>query len=134
MIVMLLGGLWHGANWTFVLWGLWHGGLLAVERSTGWAKHARHIAGARVLTLLAVLLGCVMFRAGSVSEAIALYQGMAGLNGLELSLTEARTLTRESLVVTVIAAFLVCLEPNIKARAPRRVPGRRAVTPEGIRC
>lgn len=131
MIVMLLGGLWHGANWTFVIWGLWHGGLLAVERSTGWAKHARHIAGARILTLLAVLLGWVMFRAGSVPEAIALYQGMAGLNGLDLSLTEARILTRESLVVTVIAAFVVCLEPNIKARAPRRAPGRRAVTPEG---
>ena len=31
-LTMLLGGLWHGANWTFVLWGAWHGGILALER------------------------------------------------------------------------------------------------------
>ena len=30
MVTMLLGGLWHGANWTFVAWGAWHGSLLVV--------------------------------------------------------------------------------------------------------
>jgi alginate O-acetyltransferase complex protein AlgI len=35
MLVMLLGGLWHGAAWAFVAWGAWHGGLLALERWRG---------------------------------------------------------------------------------------------------
>ena len=35
MIVMLLGGLWHGAQWTFVVWGAIHGGMLALERLMG---------------------------------------------------------------------------------------------------
>lgn len=41
MITMLLGGLWHGAAWTFVAWGLWHGVGLAIERSLGWNRSRR---------------------------------------------------------------------------------------------
>jgi len=52
MITMLLGGLWHGAAWTFVLWGGMHGVLLSLERAFGWARFARDFRGrpaARVL-------------------------------------------------------------------------------------
>ncbi|WP_370229296.1 MBOAT family protein [Cognatishimia sp.] len=130
-IVMLLGGLWHGANWTFVLWGLWHGGLLACERAVGWDQRARNVAFARALALLCVLLGWVMFRASSVPEAWQIYQGMVGLNGLELTLTEARLVSRESLLVIVIAALVVCLEPSISVRPQRRHPTRRYAAPQG---
>ncbi len=61
LIVMMLGGLWHGANWTFVLWGLWHGGWLARERLIRWDKVARDHWFSWPLTLLVVLLGWVMF-------------------------------------------------------------------------
>jgi alginate O-acetyltransferase complex protein AlgI len=70
MLTMLLGGLWHGAGWTFVLWGAFHGGLLAFERALGVGPDASQSAGASlhralrtVLTFHLVCLGWVLFRA-----------------------------------------------------------------------
>ena len=83
-LTMLLGGLWHGANWTFVIWGGYHGILLAVERAAGkkglwsWAPPAAQ----RALTFLLVLFGWVFFRAVSVGQAAAMFRGLFGLNGL----------------------------------------------------
>lgn len=73
-LTMLLGGAWHGANWTFVIWGAWHGFWLALERKTGFK-------GGWAVTGFLVVLGWVMFRAEHVSDALQFYQGMAGLNG-----------------------------------------------------
>jgi len=75
MLTMLLGGLWHGANWKFVIWGGYHGALLAMERALGRAIP-------RVLTFLLVSVGWVFFRAASLSESLAvigrLFYGPAG--------------------------------------------------------
>lgn len=64
-LTMLIGGLWHGATWNFVLWGAWHGGLLAIERRfpspSDWVG--------RVRTLLSVMIGWVLFRAADLPEA-----------------------------------------------------------------
>lgn len=51
-LVMLLGGLWHGASWNFVIWGIVHGILLAVERATGWDRKREEISGGRYAELL----------------------------------------------------------------------------------
>ncbi|MDO6384954.1 MULTISPECIES: MBOAT family protein [unclassified Uliginosibacterium] len=92
-VTMLLGGLWHGAAWNFVLWGAWHGLLLAGHRQwedfwgaraadwrrSGWWKWC-----ARLLCFNAICLGWVLFRAGSLSEAQAvlaqLWQGEWSMN------------------------------------------------------
>ncbi|TWU56545.1 Peptidoglycan O-acetyltransferase [Rubripirellula tenax] len=66
MLTMGLGGLWHGAAWTFVLWGLWHGGSLAVHRAfrfpvprcVGW-----------VLTMGVVMIGWILFRSPDLAAA-----------------------------------------------------------------
>ncbi len=86
MVTMLLGGLWHGANWTFVLWGAAHGAFLVVNH--GWRRlrgDARSGRAARVagwlMTFTAVCLAWVLFRASSLDAALAVYRGMAGLNG-----------------------------------------------------
>ena len=70
LIVFLLCGLWHGANWTFLIWGLIHGAFLAIERgpfgtllSRAWSP-LRH-----AYTLLIVLIAWVFFRADTVSHA-----------------------------------------------------------------
>jgi D-alanyl-lipoteichoic acid acyltransferase DltB (MBOAT superfamily) len=70
LLTMLLGGLWHGAAWTFVVWGGIHGLGLAVERATGWRPHTRAQQWAgRVLTFHVVCFAWIFFRADSFSRA-----------------------------------------------------------------
>lgn len=86
LATMVIGGFWHGANWTFLLWGFWHGGLLACHRAWRAAGHGpmRHSAGL-ALTMLAVVIGWVVFRAPDLATAFRMYAGMLGLHGLGLS-------------------------------------------------
>ncbi len=111
MLVMLLGGLWHGANWTFVLWGLWHGSWLAVERATDRAKGTGLLALGT--TLLIVLLGWVMFRATNVPEAWGVYRGMLGLNGIMPTPDLAIRVTTESLLFLILGVAVAGLEPRL---------------------
>ena len=82
-LTMLLGGLWHGASWTFVLWGAYHGLLLAMER-----VHGRHGLGWRLPRLLQVggtfvlvMFGWLLFRAESIPVFSAMARGLLGFNG-----------------------------------------------------
>lgn len=88
-LTMLLGGLWHGANWTFILWGAWHGAILAIERYCGITGMVPAHAFARIVltlfTTILVMIGWVLFRAHTLSDAINFYSGMIGMNGLGLS-------------------------------------------------
>lgn len=78
MITMVLGGLWHGAAWTFVLWGAYHGGLLAAhrwrQRRGGDEREERRsdLLGRRAATFALVCVGWVFFRADSMETAFAL--------------------------------------------------------------
>lgn len=82
VVTMLLAGLWHGANWTFVVWGGLHGLALAVNGA--WARAGlpmpRLLGWA--LTLLFVMACWVLFRAPDFATAANILTGMAGLNGL----------------------------------------------------
>jgi len=82
LLTMLLGGLWHGAGWTFVLWGGWHGALLALERQ--WRRTGLRLPGplAWALTFLAVALGFVLFRAPTLERAAVVFAGLFGAGGL----------------------------------------------------
>ena len=81
MLVMLLGGLWHGASWNFVIWGGIHGGMLAFERSQG--RHGMFNRLPRlaqiILTFLIVVFAWVFFRARDLPSALAYCQSMLGL-------------------------------------------------------
>ena len=81
MLTMLLGGLWHGAGWTFVVWGGLHGAYLLVNHA--WATSGRRLGAlpAQALTLLAVLVAWVFFAAPSLAAATAVLAGMSGLHG-----------------------------------------------------
>jgi alginate O-acetyltransferase complex protein AlgI len=78
LIVFFATGLWHGANWTFIIWGLYHGAVMLIERSKGW----RYLDKApvpwlnRAITLLLVAVGWVMFRAQNVHTALDFYRAM----------------------------------------------------------
>ena len=101
MITMLLGGLWHGAGWTFVIWGGLHGLYLIINHA--WRNLKQRMEwpdggkfsrfGAGLLTFLAVVVGWVFFRADNLTVATELLSGMAGSNGCSFSkYTEFSTL------------------------------------------
>jgi alginate O-acetyltransferase complex protein AlgI len=70
MLTMLLGGLWHGAAWTFVVWGGIHGLGLSLERATGWRPTSAAAKWfGRVLTFHVVCFGWIFFRADSFGRA-----------------------------------------------------------------
>lgn len=92
LVTMLLGGLWHGANWTFLVWGGLHGCYLianhawnALGKRLGFDKARRTPFGAAAswtLTFTAVMVAWVFFRAADFATAHSVLKGMAGLNGV----------------------------------------------------
>ena len=80
-VVWLLTGLWHGAAWSYILWGLWHG-LFCVLEGVGLIKTEglKTTAGGRLVlrlyTILVILMGTVLFRAGSLAAAGWIYAAM----------------------------------------------------------
>ena len=92
MITMLLGGLWHGAGWTFVLWGGLHGFYLVANHVwRQWRTSRGHTQSTRVgrflawlLTMLAVVVAWVPFRAEGMAAAENVLSAMFGFNGLSL--------------------------------------------------
>lgn len=88
LITMLLGGFWHGAGWTFIVWGALHGAYLLVNHA--W-RDLVGSPGGRLFTLLswsmtflAVVVGWVFFRSDNLTSALSMLSGMAGLNGIVL--------------------------------------------------
>ena len=81
LATMLLGGLWHGAAWTFVAWGALHG--VALVANQAWAASGRRCPALLgwLMTMLVVVAGFVLFRANSFSAAADMLTGMAGLHG-----------------------------------------------------
>ncbi|WP_404713495.1 MBOAT family O-acyltransferase [Sphingomonas sp. MMS24-J13] len=79
LVTMLLGGFWHGAKWTFVIWGGLHGGVLALERIWDrfrpWPWRLPRFLGL-IITFHIVLVGWIFFRAETFGQAIAFLQGM----------------------------------------------------------
>lgn len=99
MITMLLGGLWHGAGWTFVIWGGLHGIYLVINHQ--WHSMRRSLGHdltksnwwsrgiACLVTFLAVVIAWVFFRAKDLDSALLMIKGMMGINGISIPLTIA---------------------------------------------
>ena len=78
-IVFALTGLWHGANWTFLIWGLWHGSFMMLDRlrTEKSEKKAAKFFG-HIYTLLIVTVGFVIFRADNITQAAGIIKAMFG--------------------------------------------------------
>ena len=121
MIVMLLGGLWHGAGWTFVLWGGLHGAYLIINH--GWQKlldrsdiatiklrqRRTYRAFAWALTFLAIVFAWVLFRADNLASASSVYAAMIGLNGIDLP---ANLLAKAGLIGDALIALGIEARPS----------------------
>src|SRR4030042_1206926 len=72
MVVMLLGGLWHGASWNFVIWGGIHGLLLTIERLNGEKPLYHRLPSAlrMIITFVIILFTWVFFRADTLPRAV----------------------------------------------------------------
>ena len=113
VIVFFLTGLWHGANWTFVVWGLWHGFFLLLETFLPRIQKLPKVL-LRVYTLLTVTLGFVIFRADTLAEA-GLYIARM-FTGFDFS-AEALAFTLPALTPYFIVMLLVsvlCCGPLAK--------------------
>jgi alginate O-acetyltransferase complex protein AlgI len=111
MIVMLLGGLWHGAGWTYVLWGGVHGMyLLAAHAWQRWSPWRIAPALGWALTLLAVVIAWTLFRSGDLACAENLLTGMAFGHGI---VTEGSGLRPIRGIILALLALAFCVSaPN----------------------
>lgn len=82
LLTMLLGGLWHGAGWTFILWGFLHGSYLCINHAWRQSKITLPKFIGWLLTMGAVIVSWVFFRANTLADGIAILKTMAGLNGI----------------------------------------------------
>jgi alginate O-acetyltransferase complex protein AlgI len=105
MITMLLGGLWHGANWTFVFWGAYHGLLLSLNRIFEAELRSVNVTVRQLMTFLLVIIGWVFFRSGTFDMALTLLHKMfslqlgvlmPGLMGLSIALLLAASIAHLS--------------------------------------
>ncbi|MGH3718741.1 MAG: MBOAT family O-acyltransferase [Pseudonocardiaceae bacterium] len=121
-IVFALVGLWHGANWTFLLWGLYHGTVLVIERLVierlvierrrGWAVTAaapQRLVVRRAVTLLIVMIGWVLFRSPDVSTALVFLRHMAIPDLAGLTDVVGSSLTHQRLVILLLATLVFLL-------------------------
>jgi alginate O-acetyltransferase complex protein AlgI len=123
LVTMLLGGLWHGANWTFLVWGALHGLYLIIAHA--WQHMREHFklrprstwfgrAVATLITFLAVVFAWVYFRADTIEVANRIVAGMVGLNGFSFDDFSDNQLGSPRLVLLAfgICAFAVFVCPN----------------------
>ena len=116
MIVMLLGGFWHGANWTFLSWGAIHGAMLASERWQGKDSFSRQLPHpVRVaITFGVVCIAWVFFRAPTLSEAIRYLGAMFGTGSVTAAadLVAGMMYSRYHVIMLVLTGLLVWGAPQ----------------------
>ena len=122
MVVMLLGGLWHGAGWTYILWGGLHGLYLCINH--GWhslrsrlglnpkvtpskSMHALSI----LITFLAVVAAWVVFRADNLHTATVILKAMLGVNGISYGATN-NLIMGDAIIYIWISLLIVWFTPN----------------------
>lgn len=84
LVVWICTGVWHGANWTFILWGLLNFCAIIAERFFRLDRMEDHVAGRRILTLLLVNFGWVLFRSADLNQAGQYFMNMLCLGGNQL--------------------------------------------------
>lgn len=136
LIVFFCTGLWHGANWTFIIWGLWHGFFIVAEDAAkklfGLGKHGKNRRNPvetvlkHLYTLLVVLIGFVIFRADNMGQAFsmigAMFSGICASAQTGLLLAQCLTpLTMFALLLGLVGSTpvlpLVCRKVEQQTRS-----------------
>ena len=116
IIVFFCTGLWHGANWTFVIWGLYHGIFLLIESYIPKIKIPKILK--HIYLLLVVIVGFVIFRADNISQGIFMIKEMfTGFNFSSLSMSVFMEQMTPLFIVTLIVAVIVSLPVKNKVNS-----------------
>ena len=142
LATMLVAGLWHGADWNFVCWGGLHGGFLVIHAQYRRCFPPMPAVIGCTLTLFAVVVAWVPFRAASWADTLSMLKGMTGLNGVTLprmivsaipplsriaepvavmpSLGDARTLSFPEVSACLLIGWIIVLAlPNVQRMSER---------------
>ncbi len=131
-IVMLLGGLWHGAAWNFVIWGALHGGMLALERANGRRALYWNLPKSlrMALTFLIVVFSWVFFRSETLADAGRYLASMFGFGSAQAGADLLAGIMYQPYYVGVfaLAALVVWGAPQTWDFSRRITPVKAAVT------
>ncbi|MBQ2684526.1 MAG: MBOAT family protein [Thermoguttaceae bacterium] len=119
-VVWLLTGVWHGANWTFILWGLYFFVFISIEKMTGYERRFNDPIGSSLkwlVTFVLVVCGWVLFRSENLSQAFGFFRTMLGLAGQPLYDKYTAFYLAENAVL--LAAAALCSLPLAKWFAGR---------------
>jgi alginate O-acetyltransferase complex protein AlgI len=140
MLVMLLGGLWHGAAWHFLVWGGIHGTLLILERSArpwiearAWSRRPMSRYGAMLVTFGLVCVAWVPFRASDMRDAMTLLQTMMLLgSGDNLELSRRAVILAMGTVFCLVVCQWAFRDRSIEAIWSRLPIAGRAIVLSGL--
>lgn len=134
-ITMVIGGLWHGASWNFIIWGALHGGVLAAERlmapNKGFWALPKPVRG--VITFFIVIVGWVFFRAADLAKATGYLASMFGMGPktASASITSGLLYKPYYLLAFLLAVILVWFLPD-SWEWSQKVTKRKAFACAGI--
>jgi alginate O-acetyltransferase complex protein AlgI len=120
-LVFLLCGLWHGANWTFVVWGAYHGLFLVVERITGMRRipEGRLVVFRRLVTLLVVVCGWVVFRCDDLGQAGRFFTAMFSATTRDMPLALTHLMDLKNSLLVLFSATTLILPPGAMNAEPQ---------------
>ncbi len=126
LLTMLLGGLWHGAAWTYVLWGAWHGLWLGFERWIGKRSPLFFLPRVtrRALTFLVVTLGWLLFEARSLDQVRTLGQSLLAWNDGEPFLLGTPRDPSLGLYALILGLLIAWFAPNSQTLAAKITPAK----------
>lgn len=122
LVVFLITGMWHGANWTFILWGLWHGFFIVGERICGikdkYAESKIHRFLKHMYTIIVFVIGWTLFRADTVQEGIGFIGTMLGIYHPQVIMNDITYyLTGKTIFILLIAMlFSVPIKISISSK------------------
>ncbi|MBC2710983.1 MAG: MBOAT family protein [Desulfosarcina sp.] len=133
-LVFLLCGFWHGANWTFVAWGAYHGLFLVIERIAGLRRvpEDRLRVLRRLLTLMVVVCGWVIFRCDDLGQAGRFFTAMFSLTTNELPTSLVNLLDLKNTVLMLCSATALILPSGAMDTGPQLEKRRLLAAAAGI--
>jgi len=136
-VTMVIGGFWHGAAWTFVIWGILHGVFIGIHRIWVKAGFKMPETAAVTTTFISVTVAWTIFRADTVGQALSIWKGMIGLNGFAIPSIASgicRACTQTSLItgaelLQASVLLMLCLENrNAQKSAQQLEPNLKSLS------